>query len=181
MYKIAVNAGHMPGNDDFDHGAVGAYSQEGDITKKVAHVVCDDLRNVGYDVIFIQEDELGDICEIANSFGADAFVSIHCNSASATAHGTETWYHEGSTKGMKLAGFIQNQLVDAMNTTDRGVKVDTDRYASGFAVLRDTNMPAALPELAFISNPDEEDYMNNNIEVMAHAVARGITDYFANH
>ena len=181
MPKVVINAGHMPSTSEYpDKGAVGSYSYEGDISKAVANVVVDDLARVGYETIMVQEDDLNDICDISNGFGADVFVSIHCNSASPEAHGTETWYHNGSTEGPKLAQYIQDQLVQTMETTDRGIKVDTDRYRSGFAVLRDTDAPAALVELAFISNLTEEYYMNTHIEEMAHAVARGITDYFAN-
>ena len=183
MAKVVVNAGHTCSTSGYpDHGASGSYSYEGDITKAVAEIVVDDLSKVGYEALFVQEDNLTDVCDISNGFNADVFVSIHCNSVdnAPDAKGTETFYHVGSTEGPKLAQYIQDQLVQTMKTTDRGIKVDTDRYRSGFAVLRDTDAPAALVELAFISNLTEEYYMNTHIEEMAHAVARGITDYFAN-
>ena len=181
MAKVAINAGHMYSGSGYeDKGASGMYSLEGDIARAVANVVCDDLQKVGYEILFIQDDGLKNICDMANGFNGDVFVSIHCNSAdNPKAHGTETWYHTGSEEGPKLAQCVQNQLVESMGTADRGIKKDTDRYDTGFAVTRDTKMPACLTELAFISNADEEDYMNDHIELMAHAVARGITDYFA--
>lgn len=170
MYKIAVNAGHCPGADP---GACGAYSTEADIVKKVAEIVCSDLEKVGYKTRFIQMDSLGGICNEANQWGADLFVSIHCNSAaSQSAKGTETFHWNGSVDGQTLARCVQRQLINTLGTTDRGLKT------ANFAVLRGTDMPACLTELAFISNTEEEALLNNNIEKIAHAVARGITDYY---
>ena len=38
-------------------------------------------------------------------------------------------------------------------------------------------MPAVLVELAFITNPDDEEILANAQDALARAVARGITDY----
>ena len=170
MPKIAVNAGHCPG---LDSGACGSYSQEADIVKKVAEIVCSDLNNVGYETLFIQENELEDICSMSDSFGADLFVSIRCNSAeNSSAKGTETFYCEGSSNGYRLASKIQSQLLNTLGTIDRGLK--TNRLY----VTSNTVAPAALVELGFISNQDEEFMLNTRIEDMAHAIARGISDYY---
>lgn len=81
---------------------------------------------------------------------AEVFVSVHCNSYVApSAHGTETYYYE-SWRGQKLAVVLQQELIDELERSDRGVR------EAGFYVLRHTTMPAALAEVAFISNPDEE-------------------------
>lgn len=182
MLKVVVNAGHTASDSGYpDHGASGSYSYEGDITKAVAEIVVEDLAKVGYKALFVQEDNLTDVCDISNGFNADVFVSIHCNSVdnAPDAKGTETFYHVGSDEGPKLAQCIQNQLVNTMQSVDRGIKVDTSLYPRGLAVLRNTDAYAALVELGFISNLTEEYYMNTHIPEMAHAVARGITDYFA--
>ena len=44
-------------------------------------------------------------------------------------------------------------------------------------VLKNTNMPAVLVELAFISNEDDEKILRNNQDDFARAIARGVTDY----
>lgn len=173
---IAVNAGHYP---TVDSGALGTYSNEAELVRDIAKIVCDDLNKVGYNALFIQEDSLSDIASIANNANADLFVSIHLNACNNIAQGTETWYHDGSTKGIKLADCIQSQLVNTMNSINRGIKVDTSRYTNGFAVLRLTDMPAVLTEVDFIDNPNREYYINTNKDLIAHAIARGITDYVA--
>ena len=181
MAKVVVNAGHTCSTSGYaDHGAVGSYSYEGDITKAVAEIVVEDLSKVGYEALFVQEDNLTDVCDMSNGFGADVFVSVHCNSSeSPEAHGAETFYWHTSGEGKKLAGCIQNQLISTFDLTDRGLKQCIPGTPTNFCVVRETDAVACLVELAFISNPTEEDLLNNNIEKLAHAVARGVSDYFA--
>jgi len=78
----------------------------------------------------------------------------------------------GSTAGRKLANAIQRQLVDSIDTFDRGVK------EAGFYVLSVTNMPAALVETAFIDNPQDAALLVEYEDDFARAIARGITDYY---
>lgn len=55
---------------------------------------------------------------------------------------------------------------------------DIDKEA-GLYVLNNTDCPAALFELPFISNPDEEVWLRdeNNLRESARAFARAVTDY----
>lgn len=55
---------------------------------------------------------------------------------------------------IKLATFIQNEYIKA-GRLDRGVKEQS------LAVLARAGMPAVLTEMGFISNPEEERYMNS--------------------
>ena len=170
--RVVINSGHFVG---IDSGAVGCDGREADIVKYVAGVVVEDLKLVGIDAVLVANDDLGTICSDANAFEADLFVSIHCNSAeNKNARGTDTFYYKGSSESKRLAGCIQRQLVDTMGSIDRGIKDGSHLY-----VLKHTTMPAVLTELGFISNKQEEIYLNEHKRVMAHAIARGITDYLS--
>lgn len=57
-------------------------------------------------------------------------------------------------QSIKLATFIQNQYISS-GRVNRGVKEQS------LAVLAKAGMPAVLTEIGFISNPEEEDYMNS--------------------
>ena len=92
------------------------------------------------------------------------------------AEGTETWYCAGSSDGKHLAECIQSQIVDHLGTVDRGVKMATPGK-NGLYVLTNTDMPAVLVELAFISNEDDEKLLRNEQDEFARAIARGVTDY----
>ncbi len=92
----------------------------------------------------------------ANEWGADYFISIHCNSSeNPEASGTETFCRRPNTTAEGLAKSVQAELVKELKLRDRGVN-----YAN-FAVLRLTDMPAILVELAFISNNKEATLLKN--------------------
>ncbi|MCL2611162.1 MAG: N-acetylmuramoyl-L-alanine amidase, partial [Defluviitaleaceae bacterium] len=107
---------------------------------------------------------------MANNWGADYFISIHANAnENPQANGTETLYHPNSTKGKALATEVQEQLILQLKRPDRGIIP-----RSNLAVLRLTNMPAILAELAFISNPVEAELLAN--PEFRQAAAQGIAD-----
>ena len=79
--------------------------------------------------MFVQEQSLATVCRIANSEKADVFVSIHCNAAeNKSANGTETFYWTSDTKSRTLANCVQNRLLDALRTRNRGLKDGTWLY-----------------------------------------------------
>ncbi|OFY59577.1 MAG: hypothetical protein A2V50_05560 [Bacteroidetes bacterium RBG_19FT_COMBO_42_10] len=73
----------------------------------------------------------------------------------------------------ELAAKIQNQFNLRVNRKDRGVK------QAGFWVLYNTTMPAVLIETGFITNPDEEKYLNSDQgqDYLASAIFRACRDY----
>lgn len=174
MAKIFINPGH--GGDD--PGAVGNGLKERDVVLKIGKRVEDYLRAVGYDVKLFQYDGLQEICDSANAYGADLFVSIHCNAATGTARGTETFYYEYSNAGRKLANCIQRQIVNSLGTYDRGLKTKISGGYDSY-VCKYTNMPAVLVETAFIDNPDDAKLLVEHEDDFARAIARGVTDYLA--
>lgn len=44
-------------------------------------------------------------------------------------------------------------------------------------VLKHTDAVAALVEIAFIDNDDDLEFMNENLDKIVRAIARGVTDY----
>ena len=88
------------------------------------------------------------------------------------AHGTETLIHSEGGRAEQLAECIQRQIVDSLDTTDRGLKERPE-----LIVLRATDMPAVLVELAFIDNEDDAELLMTRQDDFARAIARGVTDY----
>lgn len=176
MAKIVIDAGH----GGKDPGAVGQKgTKEKDITLKIAVTVASLLQQADIATKLTRTSdvfvELGDRAKIANSFGANLFVSIHCNSATdRSANGIETYCYEFGGEGEKLARIVQQELVAAT-----GLKSRADVKAANFAVLRETAMPAILVELCFISNPAEEALLNNPSfqTKCAKAIVDGILKY----
>jgi N-acetylmuramoyl-L-alanine amidase len=60
-------------------------------------------------------------------------------------------------KSLSLADLIQKEFATA-GRIDRGVKQRNDK---GIWVLQATGMPSVLVEIGFISNKEEEDYLNS--------------------
>ena len=75
---------------------------------------------------------------------------------------------------MKLGRAVLTALGD-INTLHKG-----SVEQAGFAVLKAPDIPSILVETAFISNPEEEERLNDNAyqEKMANAILRGIRRYF---
>ncbi|MDD2634944.1 MAG: N-acetylmuramoyl-L-alanine amidase [Bacteroidales bacterium] len=59
------------------------------------------------------------------------------------------------TQSLTFAEKVQDEIRDNVKRNDRGVK------QAGFLVLWRTTMPSVLVELGFISNPEEEKYLNS--------------------
>lgn len=169
--KVCINSGHFVG---VDPGALGSRTTEAEVTFDLMGRVAAYLEAAGCDVLAVHRSELADICRESNKWGADLFVSIHCNACPQhNARGTETFSCRGSAKGKRLATCIQKQLTDSIDTVDRGVK------EAGFYVLKHTNCPAALIEVAFIDNDADEQLLLTHKDEIACAIARGVTDYIS--
>ena len=127
--------------------------------------------------------DLNEIPQIANRANADVFVSIHCNGHTMPDKcGTETYYYapeDNPTLAAQelqrslLADMLQKKLAEKLGRTNRGVK------QANYAVLRGTNMPSALVETAFITNPEEESLLKQDYfqEKAAQAIAEAIIEY----
>ena len=181
--KIFIDPGHN--GRGVDPGAVGLSGLlECDVALAVARLVNKKLQYNGIETKMYRDGDVpyyggssnSDLkrrCILANNWGADYFISIHCNSASPAAHGTETYCYKFGGNGEKLARIIQDKLIHTTGLTNRGVK------EGNFAVIRDTNMPAVLTELAFISNLLEEKILASPQwhDIMATAIASGICEF----
>lgn len=184
MYKVCIDPGHAGGH--IDPGAIGVSgTQEADVNLAVSKLVKQYLEAAGCEVYMTrteqeqaETDELSYRTTYSDSVGADLFVSIHANSApSCCAEGTETWYWYCSDKGKKLAQCIQNQLVNSLGLSDRGIKESAP--GQSLYVLHRTNAVSVLVELGFLSNASDEAVLNSSKgqDTAAAAIARGITDY----
>ena len=173
--KICVNAGHGKRNNGVvDVGAVGATGYKEYIeTKELADLVGAKLKSRGFEVLVIQDGDLYDITNKANDWKADYFVSIHCNAATAQAHGVETFALSPGGKGEQLAHAVHKFLLPATSLSDRGVKF------ANYHVLRETEMPAILTEVGFISNSKEEALMKdaNWDNKIAESITQGICSF----
>lgn len=186
--KICIDAGH--GGSDV--GAIGPTGvTEKSVTFRVAKEVEEMLTKEGAEVIMTRRidtevspkkteasdiEELQARCDVANNAGADIFLSLHMDSfTNSTPSGTTGYYYSSGTKaGQRLAKTVADSIVDTLKTNNRGSK------SCNFYVVKHTNMPATLIEMAFISNDKEEKLMNSEagIKKAATAIVEGIRKFF---
>lgn len=181
--KIFIDQGHNPCG--FNSGSEANGLKEADINyyvgmKLAALLKADDRFEVltsrtcvsqilGYDNTSALEERVWK----ANTWGADYFLSIHCNfSDNPNANGSEIFVYKSKSSAEYLAQSILEQIVEQLDTRNRGVKVDPDYY-----VLRKTTMPANLIELAFISNTQDAEKLENCQEQFAIAIYDGLVNY----
>lgn len=187
MAKVFINPGHCPG---IDPGAINKNSgiTEADIALEIGKMVKTYLETAGCEVMLLQSDNLyydgvGEcVCEAANNWPADIFVSLHCNAFNSIAKGTEIFTSRGQTAADELATCIMSQVENAFGSK-LAVRAewqdgDVDKEA-GYIVLNKTNMPAVLYEMIFIDNDADLQFLLAHKDDMARAIARGVTDYLS--
>lgn len=110
----------------------------------------------------------------ANSWPANYFISIHCNSNTNPAiRGSEVYVYQENTQSYWLAQHLLNGMVETVGTRDNGVRVNPSLY-----VLRRTHMPAALVELAYLSNAEDAYLLETEPTAFALGLYRGLLSYF---
>ncbi|MBQ7516170.1 MAG: N-acetylmuramoyl-L-alanine amidase [Schwartzia sp.] len=181
-----------PGHGGLDTGAIGPDGlMEKDVTLAVSTKLRDILEASGAKVAMTRTDdrdvypggaqtdgqELQARVDVGDATpGAEIFVSVHCDAFThPKANGTGTFYYPKTWEDAALAQALQNGMVARGGRRDRGIK------EARFYVVRNSDMPAALVELAFITNYVEQamladdDFQRN----LALGIAEGIRDFFA--
>ena len=173
-YKVFIDAGH----GGTDPGALGYGYRESDLNLQVAKKVESKLKSKGIDVKMSRSSDifysLSERAEMANDYGADAFVSIHQNSAEAkSANGIETYYNRKKEEDRPLSNDIQKQVISQTGANNRGVK------NAEFTVLVKSKMISALVECGFITNELEVKKLSDSSyqDKLATGIANGIEEY----
>lgn len=173
-YKVFIDAGH----GGTDPGALGYGYRESDLNLQVAKKVEAKLKSKGIDVKMSRNSDifysLSERAEMANDYGADAFISIHQNSAEAkSANGIETYYNRNKEEDKPLSNDIQKQVISQTGANNRGVK------NAEFTVLVKSEMISALVECGFITNELEVKKLSDSSyqDKLATGIANGIEEY----
>lgn len=191
-----------PGHGGGDPGAIGNGLRESDINYSIAQHCKNELEEYSGVVVYMTRTEnenpsLAERVDRAANWGADAFVSIHINSAGAAATGAEVWYPNSSyrpdlhNQGADLSNKILQELT-ALGLANRGIKVrdsengtlyPTGDIADYYGVIKrskEAGFPGIIIEHAFITNPNDAAKLadDNFRKKMGIADATGIANYF---
>jgi len=171
---IAVDAGH----GGHDSGAHGLNHYEKDLCLKMCLELKAALEARGASVLLTRSSDsyvsLDERCRLANSSNANLFISIHCNSTPRrnSASGSQTYWR--TPQSMRLARAMHSRLVGAVGGKNGGIR------NRSFCVIRETNMPSVLLEIAYINNSQDEQLLaspgfHGNL---ADSLAQGVLDYY---
>ena len=173
-YKVFID----PGHGGYDNGAVENGVLEDEINLQISKKIEAKLKAKGVQVKMSRYDDtylsLTDRTRMANNWGSDIFVSIHQNSATnSSANGIETYYYSSRQDSRALATEIQNDLIQATNGVNRGVKT------ANYAVIKTASMSSSLVECGFISNQTEAINLSSSSyqDKVADGIVNGIMDY----
>lgn len=185
---IVIDPGHGYGKvpDKLDPGAIGNVTEQS-VNLAVAKELEKKLTAMGATVVRLKTESEFILTStrpsVARAYGADMFVSLHCNSVenNESAHGVEVYYFTPFSQ--PLASAINSQLSDYYDgeVYADGTKSSRGAKYSYYWVTLQQDFPSVLVEMGFISNERECMVMANNTyqQGMAQAIANGIYAYFA--
>ncbi len=185
---VVVDAGH----GGADPGKVGAGGlTEKEVNLRIAILLQGLLEEEGIKVIMTrtQDVALGDAgasnhkmedlntrIAILNEADADLAVSIHQNSFSDhTVRGPQVFYYTGSEEGEAAAKHLQDALNKSLEVARPRVVKANDNYY----LLKKSSGVLVIAECAFLSNPEEEALLRDEVYLnrVAEALKEGILAY----
>ncbi len=182
---VVIDAGHG-GEDPGKPKGKAIYKHEKDlnliIAQKLGAYLTQNIANI--EVYYVRSTDrfvsLADRTDFANSKKADLFISVHCNSNPNTKiTGTEVHvYGSPLDASVKLAELMKKEFSEKLKRKFRGI-VDNKERGHNLYVLQYVDMPSILVECGYMSNPEEEKYLNTEKgqDLMASAMYRAIKAY----
>lgn len=183
--KIFIDQGHNP-SGYFNSGAEGNGVTESEVNYQVGIYLQNLLNNdPRFDARVSRPTpttvlgtnnatSLQERVRMANEWPANYFISIHCNSNPNPAiNGTEIYIYQYFTQAQWMAEHIMKAVTQTVGTRNNGIRLNPSLY-----VLRRTNMPALLVELAYLSNTSDAQKLRNNQYQFAYGIYLGIMRYF---
>lgn len=180
-----------PGHGGKDNGASSYGVLEDEINLKIAGFIMELLidngvyvlisRTSDYDLssVYDKNKKRSDLLKrvnLINSSKADLFISIHLNAyPSSNVKGGQVFF-QNSENSNNLAQFIQNNLNEISNDSDKKIK------RGNYYILNKTNILGVLIECGFLSNTQERDNLlkESYQRKIAGKIVKGIVEYFNN-
>lgn len=192
MIKVCIDPGHG-GADPGAIAVTGKFEKESNL--RVVLMLETLLTANGVQVLMTRKDdtELGltERCNMANTWGADIFISLHADASGATAHGHHAIYSIHATPGQgghKLASLLVNEVTKATGRQplprgNGGVWTKESESKPGkdyYAVIRQTDMPAVILERGFVTNVDDCKLLfdDASLKLQAIGIANAVMAYF---
>lgn len=169
-----------PGHGGESTGASYCGVEEKDLNLAIAQKAAAFLAEAGVDVRMTRTEDrdvgLYERTDLAAQAEADLFVSVHCNASLTNPEAMGIYTAYAGEDGRLLAETLRRTVMDASGAGDMGTEIRPN-----LAVLRTSEMPAALVECGYMSTPAElalllqPDYQLK----LARGIADGVLAYLA--
>lgn len=176
--KITLDAGH----GGKEYGSIGCLgTKEKDVNLQLVQKLTKQLESRGAIVFLTRKDDsymdLVPRVKFSQNHNSDIFISIHNNAlpdgskVNMPSSSSVFYYYDQSAQ---LAGDIVEALTSQTGLSNNGIK------QASFAVVRNTESPAVLLEVAYMISPEDNEklILENFQEDVANAVVKGIERYF---
>lgn len=120
---------------------------------------------------------LRQVIEESNMGNYDLHLALHSNAAgpgSTGTMGTEVYYYDGSYNGQVAAAIIADNYKNIYPYPELVKSIATRRLAE----LNRTKAPAVLIETAYHDNPEDAQWIKDNIDNIAANLVQSLTYYF---
>ena len=177
--RILLDPGHG-GQESGSRGPTGY--PEKDINLVMSKLVATELKRLGANVSLTREKDLHlslkERMQLIDEIKPDLAISIHYNALPDSGDALNTqgistyWYHP---QAHDFALFLHDYLVEKLNRPSYGT------LWNNLALTRPHTAPSILLELGFMINPEEFEWITNQVEQqrLASAIAQGIKEWFA--
>lgn len=181
--KIVLDPGH--GGEDC--GAKIGNLHESDLNLRICFALKEELETRGATVYLTRTDDQDMTRRNYNyskqddmylraiqidKYAPDLFISIHLNSSTSSAWGSQVFYFDRSKEGKTLATAIHQSMKEVTGTKK-------DISSCHFQILRATKALGVLVECGFISNANERGQLRskNYQKKLAVSISDGIENY----
>ena len=121
---------------------------------------------------------LGQAIRESNAGNFDLHLALHSNAApeylSGQLTGPDFYYYVRSTSGMRAASTLADNYMKIYPDPSKVTIMPT----SSLAEVTRTRAPSVLAELAYHDNPEDAEWIKNNIQKIAANLVQGLTIYF---
>ncbi|MGN1338820.1 MAG: N-acetylmuramoyl-L-alanine amidase [Oscillospiraceae bacterium] len=184
---IVIDPGHGYGKyaNKLDPGGIGNVTEQS-VNLAVSKVLEQKLTDMGATVVRLKTESEFILTAtrptVARAYGADMFISLHCNSVlNEQAHGVEVYYFTPFSQPLaksindNLSAYYDNTVYADGTNSNRG-----DKYSYYWVTLQQ-DFPSVLVEMGFISNERECMVMADPAHQagIAQSIAEGVKSYFA--
>lgn len=131
------------------------------------------LKRCGCEVINAQYGNMYDRVRHSNEWPADLHMALHTNGFDGTVAGTRVHCYP-SERSRQIGRLIQDRIAPMSPGKSERLVEGSNLYE-----LRAPSAPAVLPEFGFHDNPEEAQWLIDNMEAIAEETCKAVCEFFA--